>query len=106
MVVNIMKWIISILLGIGMFAVSIIVALLLVNSFLTIAVAQSNRMIGATGADISTSSKGITVRSTNPDSDSVNINIEKTEDNGFIIHTKDGMMKLTESGIEMPAFGI
>lgn len=100
-----MRWVISTLLSIGMFAVSIIVALILVNSFLTISVAQANRMVGATGAEISTSGTGMAVRSTSPDSDSVNINIEKTEDNGFIIQTKDGVMKLTESGIEMPDLG-
>ena len=97
--------VISTLIGIGMFVISIVVALLLVNSFLTISVAQANRMVGATGADISTSSTGMAVRSTGPDSDSVAINIEKTEDGGFAIQTKDGIMKLTESGIELPELG-
>lgn len=97
-----MKWIINTLMSATFFVISIAVMLLLFNSFMTIAVAQSNRMLDSEGIGISATSTGMAVGKTvSEGQDGVNIGIARTEDNGLLIQTKDGAMKLTGNGIEM-----
>ncbi len=104
MVIN-TRWLLDILLSIAFFAISLVVVLLLLNSFMTIAVAQSNRMLGSEGIGISATSTGMAVGKTGGEGqDDFNINIARIEDNGFLIQTKDGAMKLTRNGIELPDF--
>ncbi len=101
-----MKWVISTFMSASFFVISIAVLLLVFNSFMTIAVAQSNRMLDSEGIGIGTTSTGMAVSKTGGDGqDDLNIGIERTEDNGLLIQTKDGSMKLNKDGIQMPDFG-
>jgi hypothetical protein len=97
-----MKWIINTFMSAAFFVISIAIMLMLFNSFMTIAVAQSNRMLGSEGIGISATSTGMAVSKTGGEGqDDLNINIARTEDNGLLIQTKDGSMKITGNGIEM-----
>ncbi|MBU4300426.1 MAG: hypothetical protein ABIF85_01320 [Nanoarchaeota archaeon] len=98
-----MKWIINTLMSAAFFVISIAVLLLVFNSFMTIAVAQSNRMLDSEGIGIGATSTGMAVSKTASDGqDDLSIGIARTEDNGILIQTKDGSMKLNRDGIELP----
>lgn len=100
-----MKWILNTLMSATFFVISIAVMLLLFNSFMTIAVAQSNRMLDSQGLGIGETSTGMAVSKTGSEGqDGLNIGIERTEDNGIVIQTDDGSMELNRDGIELPDF--
>lgn len=97
-----MKGIIKTLLSAGFFVISVVVLLMLFNSFMTIAVAQANHALDANGIGTSATGTGMSVSKAVGET-GVNIDIAQTA-GGLIVQTKDGSMKLTKNGIEMPDF--
>jgi|GEM_PF-1903767 len=86
-----MKWLLNTLMSAAFFVISIAFALLVFNSFMTIAVAQSNHALDTAISE--SRGSGIAIDVTD-------------EGNGFLIQTNDGAMELTKDGFGMSAIGI
>lgn len=103
MVVNNMKWVINTLLSIGMLAIVVLLALVMFNSFMTVAVAHTGRILDKNGVSAGKTGDGVSVAvGESPEDGGTNIGISQSGDGGFVIKTQDGSMKVSGGGIEMP----